>query len=208
MWIFRDLPVATTLQEAFPFTFVSYLGIYLELSLYFQHYPSLYKKSEEDLQGWVTHDFSFGKIYSIKMMLLPYLVYYFHSLPIANVHSDLSKFQSKIIHYVWGRISHRLSKQVLFTHKTTWGLGLPHLTQYYQAAQVVQLSAAYACLEKPEWIAMERRAVNMFPSDSIKWQLARWRVPILALTLANSCWNQVRNNQKLPFILLSIILPL
>lgn len=100
---------------------------------------------------------------------------------------------------MFGDNGHRFSKQVLFADKTAGGLGLPHLAQYYKAAQVAQLSTVYAYMEKPDWIAIERMAINCFPMDYIKWQSAKHRASILAPILSNSLaiCDRVQTNHKL-----------
>lgn len=140
-----------------------------------------------------------GKIYAVRMTLLPHLLYYFRSLPIALVKSDLVRYQSKVICFMWRGKNHRVSKQVLFAHKMKGGLGLPLLLLYYQAAQVARLSVAYSWGEKPKKVAMEKTVTNRIPINYLKWQPGRDRPPFLVPTLYNSLavWDKVRHNPNL-----------
>lgn len=166
------LDLVSYLQTAFPFRwtsdFIPYLDVRLTPSvttLYRINYPPLFKELEEDLDGWMAHGlFWLGKMYSVKMTLLPCLLHYFLSLPIALVKSDLVRFQSNVIRFVWHGKNHIISKQVLFALKTKGGLGLPRLLLYYQAAQVARLSVVYYSREeKLKWVAMEGTVTNRIP---------------------------------------------
>lgn len=85
------------LQTHFSFSWSSesilYLGVHLDPNidqLYKVNYPSLYKKLGEDLSSWSRHDLSWlGQINSVKMTLLPGLLYLFRSLliPRAREHT-------------------------------------------------------------------------------------------------------------------------
>lgn len=78
------------LQTSFSFTwstkYIPYLGINLTPRfdlLFYNNYPPLFKKLEADMSAWSKHDLSWlGRVNSIKMTLLPRLLYLFRSLPI------------------------------------------------------------------------------------------------------------------------------
>lgn len=142
--------------------------------LYTVNYPSTYKKLSEDLNHWASSDLSLlGKENSVKMTLLPRLLYLFRSLPTPILKSQLLKFQSKIICFVWGNKDHWCPKSDLFQLCAQGGLGLPNLWRYYQAAQLAQISIVYACGNRPDWVSMERHAFSRHTIAFLLWCLAK-----------------------------------
>lgn len=111
--------LVTQLKESFHFSWsessLRYLGINLTPKfeqLYQANYPLIYKKLELDLKQWSPHQLSWlGRINSVKMTLLPRLLYIFRSLPIAIRRDHLSAFQSKVVTFIWG---HCLARQSLY----------------------------------------------------------------------------------------------
>lgn len=77
--------------------------------LYSLKFPLMYQKLEFDLQNWAKGEHSWlGRTHSIKMTLLPRLLYLFRSIPI-NIRKDhLKNFQSKVNKFIWGGLGHRL----------------------------------------------------------------------------------------------------
>lgn len=138
--------------------------------LYSANYLPIYQKLETDLKAWSQYELSWlGKINSIKMTLLPRLLYLFRSLPILIRKDHLCSFQSKIIKFVWGKSGHRLSRHTLFRLRTRGGLGLPNLLWYYQATRLSQLSTVYSKLVKPVWVDMERQVVPSHTLEFLLW---------------------------------------
>ncbi|PIO40408.1 hypothetical protein AB205_0134110 [Aquarana catesbeiana] len=99
-----SLPPQTisSIKQSFKFkwsdTSICYLGITLTAkteTLYTHNYPPLFKKLEADLVQWSKHELSWlGRINSIKMTLLPRLLYFFRSLPIPIKKENLSEVKS------------------------------------------------------------------------------------------------------------------
>lgn len=98
----------------------------------------------------------------------------------------LLKFQSKITCFVWGKKSHRCSKDVLCWLKGQVGLGLPNLWWYYQEAQLAQISIMYSRVPKPAWVSMERQAVPSHKIDFLLWSPTKLTPPVLAPILSHS----------------------
>lgn len=70
--------------------------------LYIINYFPMFRKLEEDLQNWSKCGlFWLGRINEVKMTLLPRLLYLFRFLPIPINKTLISKFQSKVISFVW-----------------------------------------------------------------------------------------------------------
>lgn len=113
--------------------------------LYKHNYQPMLKKLAEDLAQWSLYKMSWlGRVNAIKMTLLPRMLYLFCSLPIVVTKLHINKFQSAILHFIWGKTGYRLSKKVLFRPRMKGGLGLPNLWWYYQAAQLSQISTIYS----------------------------------------------------------------
>lgn len=100
--------IVQTLWEDYNFQWaphpLSYLGIQLTPSsetLYKANYPPLFKKPKEDLRSWADYSLSwFGKINSVKMILLPRILYYFRTLPVTVPRGDLQGLQAEILHFI------------------------------------------------------------------------------------------------------------
>lgn len=101
----------TQLQNSFPFKWqtkaLPYLGISLTPTidkLYVTNYPPLYKKMMADLYRWERNPPSwFGRLYTIKMNLLPRLLYLFRTLPVQISMPDLHTFQNGVLKIIWGK---------------------------------------------------------------------------------------------------------
>lgn len=136
--------IVDRLKDHFPFswnpTSIPYLGINLTSridQLYKYNYPPMFKKLTEDLIQWSLYKMSWlGRINSVKMTLLPRILYLFRSLPIPVTKLHIQNLQSAITHFMWDKKGHWLSKDILFRPRTKGGLGLPNLWWYYQAAQL------------------------------------------------------------------------
>lgn len=120
------------------------------------------------------------------MTLLPRILYLFHSLPIPAPKLHINNLQSAIIRFIWGKSSHRLSKQTLFRPRQKGGLGLPNLWWYYQVVQLTQLSTIYSKGPKPNWVGIDKQAIPNFTIDFLNWRPPKSRPPILYPTLSHS----------------------
>lgn len=126
-------------------------------SLFKANFPPILQRCRGDLGRWARCDLSWlGRVYAVKMTLLPRVLYLFRSLPILIGKQVLSKFQSEIVRFVWGRKGYRCLFKTLHWLKSQGGLGLPDLWGYYQAAQLSQISAVFSKGPKPDRLSMER----------------------------------------------------
>lgn len=75
----------------------------------------------------------FGRIYSLKMNILPRILYLCHSLTVTINMSDLTAFQNKMLSFIWGDKKPRVNKSTLFAPKTKEGLVFPDLIKYFYA---------------------------------------------------------------------------
>lgn len=92
-----------------------------------------------NLTSWSHGDISWlDRVNSVKMTLLPRLLYFFRSLPIPLQKPHIEKFQSQVVHFIWGSKGYRGPKSVLFRSRHQGGLGVRILWKYYQAAQLAE----------------------------------------------------------------------
>lgn len=189
---------------------IRYLGINLTPKfeqLYQANFPPMFCKLESDLLSWSRYNISWlGRVHSTKMTLLPRLLYLFRSLPIEIRKYHLKAFQGKIIKFIWGKKGYRLARNILYSPKTRGGLDMSDLYSYYQAARLAQLSMVYFRVEKPDWINIERQAVQTHTIDYLLWCSMKSRPSILSPALSHSfkLWDTMKH---LP-ALTSIIHPL
>lgn len=199
--------LVSRLQDSFRFSWsescIRHLGVNLTPKfeqLYQANYPPIDKKLEYDLKQWSPHHISWlGKINSVKMTLLPRLLYIFRALPIAIRKDHLSAFQNKVVKFIWGSKGHCLSRRSLFDLRTKGGLGLPNLLWYYQAARLAQISMVYAKTARPDWVEMERQAVPTYTIDFILWCTPKARPSVLSPALSKSLriWDTLRKSPSL-----------
>lgn len=126
------------------------------------------QKCGEDLERWSKCGLSWlGRVDTVKITLLPQMLYLFLSLllPDLSPHPKqfICKFQSCIVKFVWGNKGYRCPKEVLLRIKSQGGVGLPNLWWYYQAVQLAQISTVYSRGPKPDWLSMERQAIPLHP---------------------------------------------
>lgn len=204
-----NLPASmvTQLKDNFQFQWTEkelpYLGINLTDSvdrLYAANFPPMFRKLGNDLTRWDHLGLSWlGTVNSVKMTLLPRILYLFRSLPILIPRDQLRRFQSKIIRFVWGTKGHRVAKKTLFKTRVQGGIGLPNLVWCHQAAQLSQLSVIYFKIAHPDWVHMERQAIPQYTLDFLLWCPSKARPAIMAPTLSNSLalWDSLKQNPLL-----------
>lgn len=125
--------MVSQLQETYEFSWsnssIKYLGINITpkiKNLYQANYPPMYRKLEADLKTWESHNIAWiGRINSVKMTLLPRLLYLFRSLPIPIRRDHLKTFQGKLNKFIWNKKGSRLSNRNLFNLPKQGGLGFP-----------------------------------------------------------------------------------
>lgn len=189
--------LVTRLKDKFQFiwsdSFLPYLGVNLAAAvdrLYEANYPPLFRKLEENLKNWSNLRLSWlGRVNSVKMTLLPCILYLFRSLPIPIWWDQLKRFQSKILRFIWGAKGHRIAKGTLYRlyrHRRRGGVGLPNLLWYYQVVQLSQLSTIYSKSAHLDWINIERQAIPHCTLDFLLWCSPKSRPAIMVPTLSHS----------------------
>uniref|UniRef100_A0A8C5LIY0 Reverse transcriptase domain-containing protein n=1 Tax=Leptobrachium leishanense TaxID=445787 RepID=A0A8C5LIY0_9ANUR len=162
-----------------------YLGIMLTnapTTLYDANYKRLWSQIKKDLECWDRYQISWvGRIYSVKMNILPRLLYFFQALPIALDSDDIRDIQRAIDSFIWQGKRHRTARATLYRPKEAGGLGLPCLLSYYYAAQLAQVVAWHSPQTSRRWVDLERGL--MYPDCPQMWiWLPRAHRPFLKTT--------------------------
>lgn len=122
---------------------IKYLGINItkDLSkLYRNNYEHIKKNIREDIDRWTTYPMALiNRINAVKMNVLPRLLYLFLSLPVHISKDQFCKWDKFISRFVWGRKRPRIRYTTLQLPQNKGGLALPHLKEYFHAAQLRQL---------------------------------------------------------------------
>lgn len=117
-----------------------YLGVILTPSpthLFDANYNKLIKQIKNDIIRWEVLLLSLlWKVETVKMNLLPRLLFLFQSLPV-RVPSSTFDMRNKLISaIIWQKKRLRIRLKTLLLSKDKGGLGLLHLKYYYWAAQL------------------------------------------------------------------------
>ena len=77
-----------------------------------------------------------SRIDSVKMNILPRLLYLFHSIPIEKPESYFQEWDKVLSRFIWAGKKPRIKYKTLQLPKEKGGLALPCLRDYYRAAQI------------------------------------------------------------------------
>lgn len=133
---------------------IKYLGVILtkDLSKLFEaNYGPLTHKIKSDLQRWNSVPFLdlYSRVESIRMNILPRMLYLFQCLPIKIPQKHFDEWDRLIAKYLWQHKRARIKYKTLQLLKEKGGMGLPCLKEYYLAAQLKPL----VCLNSPSYSA-------------------------------------------------------
>lgn len=141
-----DLSTPTAEQEALPLVRTNklkYLGIQCSCSLTeYAHFniEPMYELLKNKTQVWSRLSLGvMGCINSVKMILLPKLLYLFWHSPLYIPAHIFRSLESILNTFVWGSSRHKLSWQTLKHPIHLGGTALPDLALYYIASQLSHL---------------------------------------------------------------------
>lgn len=124
-------------------SYIKYLGVNLpkDISqLFNNNYICITKKIYGDLDGWSLLPLDFGsRIKSIKMNILPRLLYLFLSLPVEIPSQQFTEWNKHISRFIWNEQRPRVKFSTLRLPDGRGGKALPYLRDYYLAAQLRSL---------------------------------------------------------------------
>lgn len=121
-----------------------------------------------DLTRWEILPLSLiGRIETIRMNILPRLLFLFQSLPIYVPASTLTTLDKWLSKFIWQGKRPRLKFKRLFCPKENGGLDLTSFKIYYWAAQLRSMVAWMSQDTDTIWVGMEQSECPNFPLDSI-----------------------------------------
>uniref|UniRef100_A0A670JJJ0 Reverse transcriptase domain-containing protein n=1 Tax=Podarcis muralis TaxID=64176 RepID=A0A670JJJ0_PODMU len=137
---------------------IKYLGIWLSdknIDLYQYNYVPVWKGVKRDLESWARLKLSlWGRIETVKMMVLPKLLYLFQTIPIIKGIKIFKEWQKVITRYVWEGKKPRIKFKFLTDIKERGGFSLPDMRIYYEAACLCWIKE-WAKLENKELLDLE-----------------------------------------------------
>ena len=141
-----------------------YLGIIITpnpVQLFEANYNKLIKQIKNDVTRWEVLPLSLiGRVETVKMNLLPRLLFLFQSLPVRVPASTLNMLDKLISTFIWQKKRPRVRLKTIHLPKDKGGLGLPNLKNYYWAAQINAIVA---------WIGNDREAIwTQIEQDSVR----------------------------------------
>uniref|UniRef100_A0A8C5MWK9 Reverse transcriptase domain-containing protein n=1 Tax=Leptobrachium leishanense TaxID=445787 RepID=A0A8C5MWK9_9ANUR len=160
---------------------MKYLGIWLTnspLTLFRENLLPLWSEITRNLSEWNTLRVSWmGKISILKMNVLPRLLYLFQTLLIRVPLSFLWEAQSDCSRFIWNTSRARISSSTLFRPKTTGGLAVPDLRQYYQSTHLLRVVEWTTGGRHALWQDLEMEATP-HPTGVIAWMAPDSRSPM------------------------------
>ena len=181
-----------------------YLGVILTpkpTQLYSENYSRLVREINQDLTRWDVLPLSLlGRIESVRMNILPRLLFLFQSLPILVPQSTFKLLEKLISKFIWQNRRPRIRLKILMTSKEKGGLGLPNLKMYYWAAQLRAIVAWMVKDEETGWVSIEQ---NSLPGISISTlpflsKQSQKKIKIDNIWVKNTLkvWNNVQKQLK------------
>uniref|UniRef100_A0A671XN45 Reverse transcriptase domain-containing protein n=1 Tax=Sparus aurata TaxID=8175 RepID=A0A671XN45_SPAAU len=121
-------------------TKMKYLGVTLTRridEIYEANYIKVDKEIRNDLDRWTVLPLDIGlRIETIKMNILPRILYLFQALPIEIPEKQFRIWDKIISRYIWNGHRPRIKFKTLQIGKDGGGMALPNLQEYYHAAQI------------------------------------------------------------------------
>jgi len=139
---------------------IKYLGIYFPSPLqnsYEANYSRIIRYIDSDLERWSTLPLSLlGLVESIRMNLLPRLLYLFQMLLLVIPKSSFDYLDKIISKFIWQKKHPRIRLKTLQLSKVNGGLKLPHLKYYFWAAQMKPLIVWIRNGTQTQWLNIEK----------------------------------------------------
>lgn len=149
---------------------IRYLGINITKNLtklYKSNYGEIDENLRKDIDRWSTYPMGLSdRIYTVKMNVLPRLLYLFLSLPVPIPPEQFFKWDKLISRFIWDGKKPRVKYSTLQLTKRKGGMALPNLKKYFQAAQLRPLLSWCSSAYEARWKDIEA-PVSAFPIQTI-----------------------------------------
>lgn len=151
---------------------IRYLGVNLSkdiLNLFTLNYGPLNNNIKSDIQRWSLIPFLglHSRVESIRMNVLPRLLYLFQSLPVEIPIEQFMDWDKMISRFLWGGKKPRIRYKTLQLHKDGGGLGLPCLRDYFYAAQLRPLVCWCNPSYSARWKDIENNMTHQIPLAAV-----------------------------------------
>lgn len=157
-----NIPNSVKIQSGFQWTNdgIRYLGIQVPLTLknlYITNYKPLIQNICRDLDRWTTLPLSLlGRIESVRMNILPKLLYLFQMLPIDIPKLAFDNLDKLISKFIWQGRRPRVRLKTLQLLKSQGGLKLPNFRHYFWAAQLRPIIIWIQDFSDSRWLNIEK----------------------------------------------------
>uniref|UniRef100_A0A3Q1G8Y6 IQ motif and ubiquitin domain containing n=1 Tax=Acanthochromis polyacanthus TaxID=80966 RepID=A0A3Q1G8Y6_9TELE len=151
---------------------LKYLGIILTkdlTKLFNANYKPLSTKIKADLHRWNFIPFLNlnSRINTIKMNILPRLLYIFRTLPVEVDDSCFKEWDKLISRFIWQEKRPRIRYNSLQSRKEKGGMALPFLKKYFSASQLIPLLHWCNSNYKAKWKELEFNQKVSFPLQAV-----------------------------------------
>lgn len=148
-----------------------YLGVIITphvSQLYDANYVKLTGEIKKDMERWEILPMTLiGRVETIRMNILPRLLFLFQSLPIMVPGSTFKMLDKSIAKFLWQNKKARIKYKTLISPKGKGGLNLPNLKNYYWAAQLRALILWMTKDRDTIWVDMEQSACPNVSLESL-----------------------------------------
>uniref|UniRef100_A0AAQ5YGG3 Reverse transcriptase domain-containing protein n=1 Tax=Amphiprion ocellaris TaxID=80972 RepID=A0AAQ5YGG3_AMPOC len=188
-----NFTASTDLQNRYSLSWesqeIKYLGVTVtkDLTKLLQvNYEPLSLRITEDLHRWSLIPFLSltSRVNTIKMSVLPKLLYLFRTLPIEVPEGQFGEWDKQISRFIWQGKRPRIRFGTLQLKKEQGGLALPCLKYYYYASQLIPLILWCNEEYRSKWKELEIKTVNKFPLQAVIGD----RTLGLCVEESGNCW--------------------
>lgn len=198
----------STLSQTFPYSWQSsslkYLGAHITPTydpLYKANFPQMFTSIRASLTKWKSLKLSlFGRLATLKMTILPRLLYLFETLPIPIPSSHLKKLQGDLINFFWNYKRHCIARSVLYAPRNQGGLAFPNIAKYYLAAQLRPVASWCTLHAYNRWTQIEKLWLAPIHPNSMLWSsdIPPGSVQLLVpMALARTLWRRAKSTYPL-----------
>ena len=195
-------------RSLFPFKWprdgIKYLGIYITPTveqLYTANYSRLITKIREDVDRWTVLPLSLlGRVETVRMNILPRLLYPFQMLPISVPTQTFNSLNKLISRFIWQGKRPRIRFKTIQLAKTAGGLALPNFKYYFWAAQLRPITSWLEDDESTRWLNIEKHMCTQTRLAALPfsgYNLVTENMSIWS-TFTTKIWREVQKEFKLP----------